>query len=105
MSGRSTPKRMRLDASSTGAPRHSADTQQQQDGQQRAAPTGANSLEADMLPALDLHLFPEPEVYVAPFEAPRKRRVPRKVGPRASARKRMHRATFKRGKPQRSPAA
>jgi hypothetical protein len=103
--GRAGHKRMRLDAcSSQGAgalgsasPQPSSRTpQQQQQGQ---------PMEADMPPALDLWVAPEPLALEPEAAAPRRRRIPRKAGPRASARKRMHRATFKRGKPQRAPVA
>jgi hypothetical protein len=101
--GRVVHKRMRLDAGrlqdaqgskSPGAP--SRPQQQQQ---------GNSSPEVQMPPALDLMwVCPEP---IKPFDdqLPRKRRIARKVGARASARKRMHRATFRRGKPQRAPTA
>lgn len=106
--GRVVHKRMRLDAGShqeaaalgSGSPEATIQPQQQQQQQ-----LGNISPEVEMPPALELTwVCPEP-VEPTQDQLPRKRRIARKVGARASARKRMHRATFKRGKPQRAPTA
>lgn len=101
--GRAGPKRMRLHAApssmqhhaGSGSPEATSCTPLQQ---------GVSSQEAEAPPVLDLWVCPEP-VEPSEDQAPRRRRIPRKAGLRASARKRMHRGTFKRGKPQRAPTA
>jgi hypothetical protein len=105
--GRVVHKRMRLDAGShqeaqgSRSSQATSSPQQQQQQQQQ----GNSSPAVDMPSALDLMwVCPEP---IEPTEdqLPRKRRITRKVGARASARKRMHRASFRHGKPQRAPTA
>lgn len=101
--GHALPKRMRLDAGSQHMPgpgSPAAPSRQQQHQQ-----LGTSSPEAEMPPALDLWVCSPPREPTEEEQLPRRRRIPRKVGARASARKRMHRPTFKRGKPQRAPAA
>lgn len=100
--GRPGPKRMRLHAASSSG-QHSPGTASPEAAS--SARLGPSSLEAEAPPALDLWVCPEPAEPAMEEQAPRRRRVPRKAGPRASARKRMHRSTFKRGKPQRAPIA
>lgn len=93
-------KRIRLDASSNS---HSSPAPHSPEGAASCSHQGcgAASPDIEMLPALDPLLYPE--AVVEPEQPIRKRRIPRKAGLRAAARKRMHRATFRRGKPQRAP--
>jgi hypothetical protein len=103
--GRLAPKRMRLDAGSQHMPGPSSPWVAPS-SQQQCQQLGTSSPEAEMPPALDLWVCSPPlEPAHQEEQAPRRRRIPRKAGARASARKRMTRPTFKRGKPQRAPVA
>lgn len=112
------PKRMRLDASSSSRLQftHPASASPDANSAARRHQQGNNpspDVQEMMPPALDLvgGMWCPPDAVsgAAPEPAqeqqqqPRRRRIPRKAGPRASARKSMHRRTFKRGKPQRAP--
>ena len=91
---------MRLDASSIAHSSPEAAATQQPDWQNAGSSPQVAAVPC-FTPVPDL--WADVEAAYEP-EQPRKKRVQRKVGTRASARKRMHRATFRRGKPQRAPA-